>query len=205
VRLLSIDEKDLNHWLEGISNGCREREQDLMSAVMPSLGLMAGRMLRRFPKVREWAEVDDIAQDAAMRLLRALRAMPKLTPDHFEVLALTQVRRQLHDQARQAGRKMKSDSKDMNRFSLEDSADEGPEPAETPAEPTFLDRWSDMHELVEKMPVREREAFSLTFYHNWTTPQIAELFQVDDRTIRRWYEAACDHLRQTMGSENPLV
>jgi DNA-directed RNA polymerase specialized sigma24 family protein len=55
------------------------------------------------------------------------------------------------------------------------------------------------------MPVREREAFSLTFYHNWSTPQIAELFQVDDRTIRRWYEAACEHLRQAMGTENPLA
>ncbi len=205
MRLLSINEKELNNWLEGISNGSRHHEQDLMAAVMPSLGLMAGRMLRRFPKVREWAEVDDISQDAAIRLLRALRAMPKITPAHFEVLALTQVRRQLHDQARQAGRKMKSDSKEMNRFSLEDSADEGPEVGETTSEPTFLDRWSDMHELVEKMPVREREAFSLTFYHNWSTPQIAELFQVDDRTIRRWYEAACEHLRQAMGTENPLA
>ena len=34
----------------------------------------------------------------------------------------------------------------------------------------------------------------------WTQKQIAELFQVDERTIRRRWTAACDKLRQRVES-----
>jgi DNA-directed RNA polymerase specialized sigma24 family protein len=37
----------------------------------------------------------------------------------------------------------------------------------------------------EQLPAQERGVVSLMFYHGWTQPQIAELFQVDQRTIRR--------------------
>ena len=116
MRLLTIDEAELKSWLEAIPQGSKVAENALMESVFPWLGLMAGRMLRRFPKVREWVEVDDISQDAALRLLRALRTMEGLTPEHFEVLALTQVRRQLYDQARQVTRKMKSNNDGLNQL-----------------------------------------------------------------------------------------
>ncbi len=31
---------------------------------------------------------------------------------------------------------------------------------------------------------------SLIFYHGWTQLQVAELFEVNVRTVRRWWEAA---------------
>jgi DNA-directed RNA polymerase specialized sigma24 family protein len=33
------------------------------------------------------------------------------------------------------------------------------------------------------------------FYHGWTQVKIAELFGVDERTIRRRWATACDRLR----------
>ena len=38
------------------------------------------------------------------------------------------------------------------------------------------------------LPVREREVVGLVFYHGWTQAQVAELFGVDVRTVRRWWE-----------------
>lgn len=53
-----------------------------------------------------------------------------------------------------------------------------------------LERWCTFHEQVEQLPVEEREVVGLTVYHNWTQVEIAELFGVSERTIRRrWLEA----------------
>jgi DNA-directed RNA polymerase specialized sigma24 family protein len=47
--------------------------------------------------------------------------------------------------------------------------------------------------------VEEREVVCLTFYHGWTQMQIAELFQVDERTIRRRWRAAVLKLTEALG------
>ena len=59
------------------------------------------------------------------------------------------------------------------------------------------------HEAVEKLPTKEREVIGLTYYNGWTQAQIAELFQVDERTIRRYYQYACDELREQLGGDLP--
>ena len=43
----------------------------------------------------------------------------------------------------------------------------------------------------------------LVFYHGWTQAQIAELFQVDERTIRRRWQSACLRLHQLVGENLP--
>ena len=51
--------------------------------------------------------------------------------------------------------------------------------------------------------VDEREVVGLVFYHGWTQAKIAELFQVDDRTIRRRWSSACQRLRDLIGEPIP--
>ena len=48
------------------------------------------------------------------------------------------------------------------------------------------------------MPRREREVVGLVFYHGWTQAQVAELFRVDVRTIRRWWESALVKLHRIL-------
>ena len=43
----------------------------------------------------------------------------------------------------------------------------------------------------------------LTFYHGWTQTQIAELFRVDERTVRRRWQAACQALHKALGGQLP--
>ena len=76
----------------------------------------------------------------------------------------------------------------------------------SPSEPAApeasdADQWMRFHEAVDQLPAEEREVVGLVFYHGWTQGRIAELFQVDERTIRRRWASACRKIRQTDGSD----
>ncbi len=77
------------------------------------------------------------------------------------------------------------------------------EPADKNAEEGDLDLWCRFHEAVDRLPAEEREVLGLVFYHGWTQAKIAELFQVDERTIRRRWQSACLHLHRLVGAELP--
>jgi DNA-directed RNA polymerase specialized sigma24 family protein len=53
-------------------------------------------------------------------------------------------------------------------------------------------------EELEHLPVRKREVMGLILYHGWTQAQVADLFQVDVRTIRRRWESALVPLHQVV-------
>jgi RNA polymerase sigma-70 factor (ECF subfamily) len=69
--------------------------------------------------------------------------------------------------------------------------------------PDDMELWTRFHEAVERLPAEEREVVSLTFYHDWTQAQIAELFGVDERTVRRRWQAACLKLHRLVGGDLP--
>jgi hypothetical protein len=65
-----------------------------MALVTLPLGQMTGRMPSRFPKVREWAEVGNIAQDGGLPPALGAKGMPKLTLErvgkkHFQTIGDT--------------------------------------------------------------------------------------------------------------------
>src|SRR5262245_30745320 len=153
-------------------------------------------MLRRQPAVRRWAETGDVLQNASVRLLRALETTPVADTREFFNLAAAVIRRELIDMARHVlgphgpGRR-------------EVSADGQPEPVAPEADPGELDRWAALHEAVERLPDEHREVFGLTLYHGWTQAQIAELFGVDVRTVRRRWRAAVETLHASLGGGLP--
>jgi DNA-directed RNA polymerase specialized sigma24 family protein len=49
----------------------------------------------------------------------------------------------------------------------------------------------------------EREVIALVFYHGGTQTQVADLLQVDERTVRRRWQAACLRLNQSVGDRLP--
>jgi DNA-directed RNA polymerase specialized sigma24 family protein len=53
--------------------------------------------------------------------------------------------------------------------------------------------------------MEERGVISLICYHGWPQAQIAELFQVDERTIRRRWRSACQRLSEALGGRLPEV
>ena len=72
----------------------------LLSCASDRLARMARKMLKGYPGVARWEQGDDIAQNALIRLERALRAVAPPTARDFFRLAAAEVRRELIDLAR---------------------------------------------------------------------------------------------------------
>ena len=196
----SFDTIQLHAYLDRYRAGDREATDAFLRRVCGRLERLAGSMLRGFPNVRRWADTDDVLQNALMRLLHTLQATQPESTRHFVNLAAQHIRRELLDLARHYRNRLDSprgaaDSQDGRR---------GADPADPQnSGANDLDQWSAFHEQVEQLPVEEREVVGLTFYHGWTQAQIAELFGVDERTIRRRWRSASLKLTESLSRRLP--
>jgi RNA polymerase sigma-70 factor (ECF subfamily) len=186
--------------LDRIRAGDPSARDDLLRATQGRLEQLARRMLRRFPRVRRPTDTADVYQNAVLRLLRALDAVRPDDTRGFMNLAAAQIRRELLDLARHYGGPhglgANHASVGPNGQGLLERPDRDPGAAE-------MDRWAAFHEAVERLPAEEREVFGLTYYHGWTQAQVADLFGVDERTVRRRWRAACLALNEALGGELP--
>jgi len=173
--------------LQRMREGDREAREELIRSVSDRLEKLTRRMLRQNPRVRRWAETGDVLQNSVMRLLRALESIQPTSTREFFNLAAVQIRRELTDVARHY-----YGAQGHGRH-LEDQHASAVEPSEDDRD---LEAWAAFHEAVESLETEEREVVSLLFYHDWTQQQVADLFQVDVRTIRRWWQAGLTNLRK---------
>ena len=160
---------DLHGLLDRIRAGDRLAQDELVRACQDRLEAMAGRMLRKFPTVRRWADTGDVFQNAVLRLLRSLQAVRPADTREFFNLAAAQMRRELIDLARHFGG---PHGIGANHASVGGDVG-GPNGAAGAADgdPAELDRWTALHEAAERLPAAERETFGLVFYHGWTHAQ----------------------------------
>lgn len=119
--------------------------------------------------------VDDIYQESALRLWKALRSVRPTTAKGFFGLAATQIRRVLIDLARKYA-----------RTSLPVRIDG----QETTSDPASLEIWTRFHEEVGTLPEKIRDVVELVWYHDLTQDEAAGILGVDKSTVkRRWREA----------------
>ena len=175
--------------------GDREAGDELLRRARARLEKLARRMCKSFPNVKEWTETQDVLQNSLLRLLTTLQKidpLPATTRDFFN-LAAVHIRRELIDLARHFKKK--------RWVPLAISGSESGRSHDEPAAPTAHDfeRWERFHEAVDKLPTEERMVVDLVFYHGWKQAEIAELFHVNERTVRRRWKAACAHLREQAG------
>jgi RNA polymerase sigma-70 factor (ECF subfamily) len=167
---------------------------------------IARRMLRRFPGVQRWEDAEDVVQEAALRLWRALKQIKPDTMRAFYGLAAEQVRRELLDMARHYYGPLGLGTHHESNLHLESSGGDlvpRRELAVLGEQPEEAERWSSFHAAVEKLPAEEREVFSLTFYHGWGQKEIGELIHKDERTVRRRWRRACLLLNEFLGGKLP--
>jgi len=192
----TFDSVNLQKYLDRWRSGDRAAADELLKATGARLEKLARRMTRSFPNVRGQADTGDVLQNSLIRLLRTLLTLrPHTTRDFFN-LAAVHIRRELIDLARRC--------KSRNRVTFDIAIE--PDAANGQAEPEAkvaedFDLWVRFHEAVDQLPLEEREVVGLVFYHGWTQVRIAELFAVDERTIRRRWSNACVRLRELIGSD----
>ncbi len=196
-----MDTLQMQRCVECWQAGDRAAADELLRALGTRLEYLARKMLQGFPNVRGWAETMDVLQGSLVRLLNTLQNLRPESTRHFFNLAAVHIRRELLDLARSvrgegfAQLTLTSPTSDSQAPGLSQAADKKVE--------EDLDLWCRFHEAVEQLPPEEREVLGLVFYHGWTQAQIAELFQVDERTVRRRWQAACLRLNRLVGEQLP--
>lgn len=193
----------LQSLLDRLNEGDASARDEMINQACERLTILTRKMFRDFPRLRQWEQTEDVSQNAAMRLRRAMESVSPTSVREFFGLAAVQIRRELLDMTRSIyGRQRRSDNDEpaANRgrplfkqagFSKSDETDvAAPDPGDSTHDPTRLAAWGDFHQLVEQMPEKLREVVDLLFYQELTQQEAADVLSVDSSTVkRRWREA----------------
>lgn len=195
---------ELLHLWQAGDESARDR---LLERCCNRLKSIAHRMLRqRFSHVGRWEETDDVLQRAMLRLYKSLEAVTLESGRHFYNLAATQIRRELIELARHyygpqgQGARHETDRPSDGVGGRMVPKHERPDSS---AEPSSLAEWTDFHRRIEHLPPEEREVVELRWYQGLTPGEVAEVLDVDERTVRRRWLAAKTKLRDDFCGEPP--
>jgi RNA polymerase sigma factor (sigma-70 family) len=180
----------LQSCLDRLRAGDQSVHEELWDLVNDRLTVLTRKMKRGdFRSVEKWSQTEDIAQNARVRLLRALADAVPQTPRDFYGLANLQIRRELLDTVRHfQGRKVKRDGPVQMQDGMDAASDT--------FDPVTIGVWSEVHKAISELPDVERESFELWYYQGLPHKEIAELLAVDESTVKRRCRAARGKLAQ---------
>jgi RNA polymerase sigma-70 factor (ECF subfamily) len=191
--------------LDRLRAGDESARDELLGAACDRLRVLTQRMLRDYPGVRRWEQTDDVAQNAAVRLCRALREVRPPTPRDFFAVAALQVRRELIDLARHyAGPQGLGANHASHAAPPGDTAPPFPDEADSTLDPVRLASWGEFHRQVDALPEDERAVFDLLWYQDLSQPEAAELLGVSESTVKRRWQSARLRLTDLLGGKLPF-
>ncbi len=176
---------ELHSLLDDFRRGDADARCRVIECAAERLRKLTRRMLRGYPKVRRWAETDDVLNAALLRLHRSLADLRPETPRQFYALAGLQIRRELLDLAKHFNGAQGIGAKhhsDRGRAAERQPAD--------PLEPETLEAWARFHETVGCLPDEEREVVALLWYEGLRQPEAAAVLGVSLATLKRRWQAA---------------
>ncbi len=173
----------LGKWLERLEFGSPDAREAIIEHTCERLRFMARRMLRQNPKVKRWAETDDVLQNALIRLHRSLAEVTPTDAGQFYGLASTQLRRELIDLAR-------SHYGPQGIGSTNADNGEAIVSGHPASEPQSLDGWTEFHERIGNLPDNEREVVHLLYYGGVTQGEAANLLDISLATLKRRWQSA---------------
>lgn len=199
----------VNDCLRRLQVGDQRARDELLSHTAERLLAITRKVKRDFPQLQRWEQTEDVCQNAAVRLCRALQQVDVQDAQHYYRLAAAQIRRELIDLVRHwqgpqgAGRHHQTQpprGRVEGDTRLPDLLEQGQETHD----PRRVAEWCEFHEQVEKLPQPEREAFDLLYYHGLSQDEAAEALKVDVRTVKRRWRAARLALYEVLG-EGPSL
>lgn len=182
--------------LERLAKGDRSARDKILELCNERLRELSSRLLGKYAKVRRWDNTDDVAQNAALRLYRALGDTVPDSPRGLMGLMATQIQRELIDLARKhAGPMSYAQNHDTN-FAREGTnggvffIDEAEDAGDGHDEELPLERWESFHAAVESLPEEHGEVFRLVWYLGADRETAAKTLGLSVRTVgRRWQQA----------------
>ena len=193
--------------LDRIRGGDEAARGELLGRACERLRNLARKMLKGYPNVHRWEQTDDVLQNAALRLHRALQQLPVQTALDFFRLAALNIRRELLDLAKHyygpqghGAHHATWGSGDSPTTSSDSGLAAPPDPSGDPAQ---LAAWGEFHEQIGALPDEEREVFDLIWYQGLSQAEAAALLNVSERTIKRRWQAARLMLHEALEGEVP--
>jgi RNA polymerase sigma-70 factor (ECF subfamily) len=182
----------LQGWIARMHAGDEAAKDQLLNHAYGRLRRLARKMLQQdFPRLKESEETDDVLQNVALRLNRALQTTHVATVVDFFRLSAAAIRQELIDLARHhrqvRGRLPRNAPARTDPDSAPSSA---ADPSDSTCEPGRLQAWTEFHQQVDALPDAEREVFDLIWYQELTQSEAASLLQVPRPTVQRlWLKA----------------
>ncbi len=178
----------------------------LLTIAADRLNRLARKMLKDFPGVARWEQTEDVAQNALIRLDRALRAVAPPTARDFFRLAAAQIRRELIDMARHHYGPRGPGAHHSTQADRAGPSDGGPLPAtpDTTYDPGRLAAWAEFHGAVDSLSDDDRELFDLLWYQGVSQAEAAALLGVSERTVHSRWLAARVRLNDALGGQLPV-
>jgi RNA polymerase sigma factor (sigma-70 family) len=172
------------------------------------LVLLAERMFAQFTILHRCEEVEDVLQEAMVRLWQSLKEVGPTTVPGFMGLAALQIRRALRDMARHHfGRKDETGQRlrpfrvvsSSNGHTFENRA------GDSTWHPDDLTCWSEFHAAADRLPEPERTAFDLLYYHQLPQADAAEMMHISERQVRRHWQSARRELHRMLEGFLPKI
>lgn len=186
-----------------LNQGDQVARGELLNLACEQLTRLTRKMLRDFPTVARWEQTDDVYQNASLRLYQALADVEVRDARHFFRLAALQIRRELIDMTRHYNGPQGMGAKHHTQHA--DADGEGVpaayEGAEVTHDPSRIAEWHDFHRRVAELPEEDREVFELLWYHELPQDQVAEMLDVNVRTVRRRWRSARLFLHSVSGED----
>jgi RNA polymerase sigma factor (sigma-70 family) len=177
--------------LDRFNAGDKQAINDLFARAAQRLERIARRMMyNSFQRVAAQEQTGDVAQEASLRLLKALADVKMLTTAEFFRLSSTIMRRVLIDLARHHYGPEGSAAHRAAALADTTAASTPAPSAGSSNAPDVLAAWGEFHECVEKLPEEQREVFDLLWYQELSQEEAADVLGVSVPTVkRRWRDA----------------
>ena len=170
---------------------------ELLSHVCDRMRRLTRKMLRDYPRLRDFEQTDDVFNNALLRLCRCVRETRPTSEQAFFRLAALNIRRELIDLTRHYSGPMGLGTHVVS------IAEENATVQLDLWNPERLARWREFHEQVERLPDESRELIDLLIYHGRTQVAVAAQLGVTPRTVQYRWAAAMRLLYEALGGEMP--
>ena len=193
-------------WLDRLQAGDESARKELLNCACERLTRLTRKMLKGYPRLKRWEQTDDVLQNVAVRLYRALRQVKPASAAEFFRLAALNIRRELLDLAKHyygpQGRGARHATVDHRRQDASGTP-AAHEPPDAGGGPERLAAWTEFHQQIERLPDEEREIFDLLWYQGLSQAEAASLLNVSERTIKRRWQSARLKLHEALHGELP--
>ena len=178
--------------LERLAAGEKSARNEILEICDQRMRVLSHRLLGKFARVRRWDNTDDVAQNAAIRLHRALADTVPDSPRGLMGLMAVQIQRELIDLARKhSGPHSWAANHDTNA-GMKDGACRVEEASDGDQhdEAVPIERWEEFHAAIEALPGDLRKVFRMVWYLGLDREAAAKAMGCSVRTLgRMWAEA----------------